>query len=347
MEVERVREVLREAGQVVVVRREQRPRAHLAVDELRRRAGDGEAVGRRGAATDLVEEDERVRGGVVEDVGQFRHLAHKGRLPARDVVGGPDAGEYPVQDGQFSRRRGDERPGLREQTGQRDLPHIRRLPAHIRAGDDGDVTGVEVDPVGDELRLRPLDDRVATLFDPQRLRAHFGPDVVFARGHGGEGGEDVQSSERLRERLEPVGRVGDPGAHLAEDLVLQGVGALGGREDLVFAALQFRRVEPLGVLQRLPPGVVVGDAVQVRVRHLDVVAVDLVVPDFEGVDAGPLALALLQRGDPLSSLAFGRADLVEFLVEALADDAALGDLLRRIGNDRPVDQVTDLAQFVE
>lgn len=47
---------------------------------------------------DLVEEDERVAGGVVEDFGQLAHLAHERGLAARDVVGRADAGEHAVED---------------------------------------------------------------------------------------------------------------------------------------------------------------------------------------------------------------------------------------------------------
>lgn len=60
--------------------------------------GDRKTVERRGAAADLVEDDEGTVTRLVEDRRRFHHLDHEGRAPARQIVGGADAREKPVDD---------------------------------------------------------------------------------------------------------------------------------------------------------------------------------------------------------------------------------------------------------
>ena len=85
-----------EFGEFVVMGGEERPRADAVVQVFRDAPRDGQAVEGRGAAADLVQDDEAALGGVVEDVGGLVHLDHEGRLPAREVVAGADAGEDAV-----------------------------------------------------------------------------------------------------------------------------------------------------------------------------------------------------------------------------------------------------------
>ena len=71
-------------------------------------AGDRQAVVGARAATDLVEEDEGAPGGAAQDRGRLQHLDHEGRLPARDVVLGADAGEDAVDNTDAGRGGGHE-----------------------------------------------------------------------------------------------------------------------------------------------------------------------------------------------------------------------------------------------
>ncbi len=350
VEVERPFAFGREVRQIVVMRRKKRGRAELVVDELRGRPGDRAAVGRGGAPAHLVEQHQRVGPRIVEDLRQFAHLAHERRLAAGDVVGGADAGEQPVEDGERGCLCGDERPGLCEDGRERDGPHVRRLAAHVRPRDHRDRPAREVDVVRDERLLGALDDRVPTALDLDasvRVVDDLRSDVVAVDRHGRQRSQRVELRERVREPLDPLGFGGDPIANVDEQLVLQGVGALGRPDDLLLALLERRRVVPLAVLQRLAAVVVVRDAVEVGVGHLDVVAVDLVVSDRQRVDPCSLALAGLQLRDPLAPLALRRPQGVEFVVESLPDHAAVGDLRRRVSRDRLVDQLADLDQLVE
>src|SRR3546814_13085935 len=80
-----------EPGQLVIMRREQAAAAIVLMDRLDHRPGDREAVVGRGAAPNLVEDDERPRRGLGEDRGGLDHLDHYGRAAARELVRRPDA----------------------------------------------------------------------------------------------------------------------------------------------------------------------------------------------------------------------------------------------------------------
>ena len=73
------RALAREVLQLVVVRREQRAAADRVVEVLRHRPRDRDAVEGGGAAANLVEDDERSAGRVVEDGARLGHLDHEGR----------------------------------------------------------------------------------------------------------------------------------------------------------------------------------------------------------------------------------------------------------------------------
>ncbi len=60
--------------------------------------GDGESIEGRGAAADLVQQDEAPRRGVVQDAGGLDHLDEEGALAARQVVLRADAGQDAVDE---------------------------------------------------------------------------------------------------------------------------------------------------------------------------------------------------------------------------------------------------------
>jgi hypothetical protein len=65
------------------VRGEQRAAAVDVVQMLQGRPGDRQAIERRRAAADLVQDDETSRRRLVEDGGGLDHLDHEGGTPAR------------------------------------------------------------------------------------------------------------------------------------------------------------------------------------------------------------------------------------------------------------------------
>ena len=106
-----------EIGELVIVRREDRLRPRPAVRRqvLGDRPGEAQAVERRRAAADLVEDDQAPRRRAVQDGGGLLHLHHERRLAAGDVVGRADAREDAIDDGELGRARRHERAGLRDQ----------------------------------------------------------------------------------------------------------------------------------------------------------------------------------------------------------------------------------------
>ena len=120
---------------------------------------------------------------------------------------------------------------------------------------------------------------------------------------------------------------------LVEQLLARERALLRGQR-LVLERLQFRRDVALRVAQGLPAAVVVRDLVDVRVRDLDVEAVDLVELDLERRDRRALALAPLEVGEERAAVAVERAQLVQLGVVAVGDDAAVAQLRGRLGADR-------------
>ena len=114
--------------ELVEMRREQGAAAVFLVQMLDRRPGDREPVEGRGAAADLVEDDERAGARLVEDRRGLDHLDHEGRAAAGKVVGGADAREQPVDDADMRRAGRHEGADLREHDDERVLAQKVDLP---------------------------------------------------------------------------------------------------------------------------------------------------------------------------------------------------------------------------
>ena len=122
--------------QLVVVRREQDLRARPPlVEVLGDRPRDREAVERRRAPPDLVEQDEAPRRRVPQDGRRLGHLHQERALAAREVVLGADPREDPVHHADPRAPGRHEAPDLGQEHDERHLPHVGRLPRHVRAGD--------------------------------------------------------------------------------------------------------------------------------------------------------------------------------------------------------------------
>ena len=97
-EIAQSRQALRERGQLVVMRREQRQRAQLwsIVQVLENGLRDADPVVGAGAAADLIENEQAAGGGVREDVRGLHHLDHERRQAAGQLVVRADPREDPV-----------------------------------------------------------------------------------------------------------------------------------------------------------------------------------------------------------------------------------------------------------
>ena len=222
------RQAFGERRQLVIVGGEEGAAPVDLVEMLDRRPGDGEAVEGRGAAADLVEDDQRPRAGLVEDRRGLDHLDHEGRAAAGEIVGRADPAEQPVDDADPRRLRRHIGAGLGEDGDQRVLAEEGRLARHVRAGDQPDAPrlaaalGAERAVVGDEgLALgaeRLLDHRVPAAVDREgeRLLDHR-PDIALGLGEHGEAGGDVEHGERVGDGLDRLGRRGDRVGEVVED----------------------------------------------------------------------------------------------------------------------------------
>ena len=145
-----------ECAQFVEVGGKQRPAFVDVVQMFQRRPGDREAVEGGGAAADLVENHQAVRCRLVEDGRGLDHLDHEGRSPARQIVGGADAAEQPVDDADGSGLGRHEGAGLCHHRDQRVLAQEGRLAGHVGAGQQPQpALGPEVAVVGHEAASPP------------------------------------------------------------------------------------------------------------------------------------------------------------------------------------------------
>ena len=133
--------------------------------------GQRQAVVSAGAAADFVHQYQAVRGGVVQNIGGFRHFDHERRAAARQVVAGSDTGKNPVDRTDHRRLGRNPASCMRQQDDQGGLAHVGRLAAHVGPGDDqhpGLV--IELYVVGRERFLLDLfDHRVAATPDVQAV----------------------------------------------------------------------------------------------------------------------------------------------------------------------------------
>ena len=130
-----------------------------------------------------------------------------------------------------------------------------------------------------------------------RALGHLRPHVVVFRRRLCERGERVRSARRWAVSCRRAACAADPLPDPRKGRTRCPARGL-RREHARLVLLQFGSNVALGVFQRLFPDVVGGDFLLVGVRHLDVVAEDLVIPVPEGGDFRPLDLARLEPGDP-------------------------------------------------
>ena len=313
--------------------------------------GQAEAVEGGGAAPDLVQQHQALGRGRVEDARRLLHLQHERGLAAGDVVGGAHAGEQAVRQRHLRLGRGHERSGVRQQDDEGRLPQERRLPAHVGPGDDDELLRrvVEQQVVGDERRGRSaLDDRMPALADAQ-LRAVVHPRlrVVECVRRLRQRRQHVDRGNRPR-RLQDAGRFGrDLQPQRLEQRLLHVEQALVRAQRLVLVLLERRRDVALARGHGLPALVVLGHGMQVRLRHLDVVAEHPVEADLEVADAGPLALRPLHGRYLLLRVAADRAQLVERGVHAVANAAAVARQRRRLVDQGRPDGLAHVGDVVE
>ena len=184
-----------------------------------------------------------------------------------------------------------------QQHDQCSLAHKSGLAAHIRAGDHREsLRVVQVEVIGDKgLRGGLLDHRVTPRADiDSRLVVQLRCGEVQRVGPFGQAEQDIQRGQGLRRPGQWLHVGGDALQQFGVQLLFACQCAFTRREHLVLELLELGCDEALGVLECLPPCVVVWCCARLRARQLDVVAVHAVVAHLEAVGAESLPLPCLQ-----------------------------------------------------
>ena len=341
-----------ELGELVIMGGEEGLRPNDLRDVLDHGPGDAEAVEGRGTAADLVEDQQRLRRRIPEDIRHLVHLHHEGRLPGREVVACADPREDTVADRDVRTARRHEGADARHQHDQRHLPHISRFTGHVRSGDDGDPVRriVEAGIIGHEHPIleQLLDDRMPPVLDVDAARlVDLRPAVVVARCDLRKRNQAVEQRHIVRGLLHTLHVLRDGIPYIAEKLILELVQLLLRAEDLVLKLLELLRRVALRPRQGLLPDIVRRHEVLEAVRHLDAVAEDAVKLHLQRLDARALPLPLLELREPLLAVQLRLHVAVRLRVVALADDAAIAARHRRILHDCLVDPLVELLHLVD
>ena len=172
---------------------------------------------------------------------------------------------------------------------------------------------------------------MTAVFDVDTLEVADGRlGILVLHGAVGEGVEHVESGGEAGVVLDDGDVVGKTNyqfvveSHLDFENLLLGGQYLGFQffeflSDISFAASKGLLAGPLRRHLRL-----------VGVRHLKVIAEDVVEADFQRVDAGFLGFALLDVGEDAATVGSQVGEFVEFGVDATLEDAALARHHRRV-----------------
>ena len=158
---------------------------------LQHRPGNGHAVKGGGAPADLIQDQQAVGGGGLQNLADLRHLHHEGGLAGGQIVRRADAGENAVHHTDAGSPGRDEGADLGHQHDQRHLTHIGGFTGHVGAGDDGHpvITGAHVGIIGNEhaVAAHLLHHRMAAVvnFNDTGFVHHRAAIVVLHR-HGGQ-----------------------------------------------------------------------------------------------------------------------------------------------------------------
>ena len=308
---------------------------------FQRRPGNRKPVIGGGAAADFIEDDEGPVAGPVQDGGGLDHLDHEGRPAARQIVGGADATEHPVDDPDHRPVGGNEHAGLRHDGDMRVLAEEGRFAGHVRSGDKPEIAGIAKPAVirnealaGAEHRF---DHRMAPAFDVEAaVVADVGAAMALPCGKRRRGHGDVERRQRPCRRRQLFGLRKRGLAKPVENLELPCQRAVGRGRQVAFQIGQLGGGETHRLRRRLAVDetVVLHQLFGMRVADIDMVAEDIVVLHLQRRDAGRLDILLLQRGDQSPAFIAERAQLVERRVEPGPNEAAVARQKRQLVGKR-------------
>ncbi len=298
---------------------------------------NGYAIVGRGATAQLIEEHERARRHIVQDVGGLGHLNHERRLAQREVVGRSHTGEDLVDHAHMCALCRHEAAHLCHERDEGCLAKQGRLARHVGTGDDHDLlaVAVEEDVVGHialaHRQLRLYDGVTALLYVEHNIVGHLGAHIAVLVGSLGERQQAVETCRHRGVDLY-VGNIGlHVGNKLAEETCLERQDLLVGTHDLLLILLQLLGDVTLSLGERLLAHPLWRHLVLIGVAHLKIISKHVVVAHLERGNARALRLALLDLQQVVASVARDLPQLVKLGREAVGNDAALGHELWRVG----------------
>ncbi|KAG1549843.1 hypothetical protein G6F50_013324 [Rhizopus delemar] len=286
----------------------------------------------------------------MQEVAGLGHFDHEGGLPAGEVVTGADAGQDAVDRADQRTAGRHEAADVGQQHDQRVLPHVGRFTAHVRAGDHQHAAvRMQVQVIRFErLFAHRFNHRVAAALDLQaRLGLQFRACPVQRLRAFGEAGQHVELAQCRRALLQRFQLPAEGVQQLLVQVLLARQRTVARGQHLVLEGLQFLGDVALGVGQRLPACVVHRCAVGLALADFDVIAVHPVVAHLQGGDATALALALFQVDQELVGMGGQAAQLVQLLVEAVGQHAAIAQLQRRHLGDGAGQQLRAFVMFAQ
>ena len=271
----------------------------MLVNVLHNRPSDGNAVVCRGSPPQLVKKHQAAWREIVQDVGSFIHLYHKGRFADGNIITGPHAGKYLVHQSDMCTLCGYETAYLRQQRYQCRLPQQCRLTRHVRTSDDNNLlrTAVQHHIVGYVLlsyRQLFLNHRMASLTNIQHIIIfNDRADIAVLTRYVGKRKQTVQTSNLgcidLNVRYELV-----QGLHQFRiELSLQYQYFVFGSQYFLFILLELLGDISFRICQGLLAYPLLRHFIFMRISHLDVITEYIVVTDLQAGDFRQFTLPLL------------------------------------------------------
>ena len=154
---------------------------------------------------------------------------------------------------------------------------------------------------------------------------HRGAAVIVADRHRRQRAQAVQLRHCRGRRLNAAHLSGNGKTQLREQFKFQCRDPVGGGENVALQVLQLLGDIALTVYEGLLADIGVRHLIFKGIGHLDVVAENLVVADFQGADAGFLLLLRLHGGHETLAAVENAPESVHFRVKAVPDELPLAD----------------------
>ena len=317
------------------------------------RPGKTKSIESTGAAPDLIQDQQAVAGGMAEDVGNFAHFDHKGRLSAGQVVRSADAGKNTVRNRDARAVCRNEAADLSHQDDGGHLPHVGRFSAHVWSGDDRDavILHIHIGIVGDEsiIRQHPFYYGMTAFFDDQFAagRQDLRPYVLITVSGIPQGPKAVQLGYQVRSALYTPHGSQHRLADLLEQIVFQLLQPVLGSQKGVLYIFQFFSNISFAVDQGLLADITVRYQAGLSLADLQIIAEHTIVTDLQIFDAGRFLFLCFQLCQPGSAVCGGTPEPVDFRVITGLDQSAFPKGYGRFVTDGFIQKSGNIVQRVQ